>query len=173
MDSICGVADAQGFSVKGEFVICELSFDNFKYNLHRAFKPDISWTRISSKEYKTLQFTRDNIHGLDLHPDEDLMGSSKARLVIVEFFRQIHEEGKFIGIKNNQLEQELKLLKISYKRLDDAPKLSTLDENLNDLKPWTCIYHMKIDVPTPRCTMRKCFHLWSWVENCKISPFYI
>lgn len=165
MDSISCIADAQGFCVRGKFIICELSFFSKTKDLHQVFKPDIHWPDLSSKEYKKLQFTRDNVHGLDLHPIKDLPSSETARLFIYDFFKSTYVRGKFVGVKNSQLEKELKLLKIPYKRLDECPKLCSLDEKYIESKPWTCSYHLKIDVPTPKCSIRKCYRMWAWINK--------
>lgn len=165
MNMICCVADALGFCVKGEFIICELTFFNSDKDLHQSFKPDINWPELSSREYKKLQFTQDYVHGLDLHPRKDLPSSKTARATILEFYKSTYKAGKFVAVKNGQLERELAMLKIPYKRLIEAPKLETLDEANGDIKPWTCSQHLKIDVPTPRCTVRKCYRLWSWLNN--------
>ena len=165
MDSICCVADAQGYCVKGKFIICELTFFNDSKDLHQVFRPDIDWSRMTMNERKTIQFSCNNIHGLNPHTSKELPSSKTARSVILDFFRQTYKEGKFVGVKNNQLEKELKILQIPYKRLDDAPKLGTLDERQDVHGAWTCAYHMKIEAPTPRCTVRKCYRIWFWLEN--------
>lgn len=166
MDSICCVADAQGYSVNGKFIICELSFYNGEMNLHQAFNPSIAWNEISPKEYRTLQFVRDNIHGLDLHPMRCLPSSKQAEEFIMKFYKKIYEEGKFIGTNNSQLEQEFKRLGIPYKRLIDAPKLFVLDSQKGNW-PWTCMYHLHTNSPSPRCTVRKCMRLWKWLSENK------
>lgn len=172
VNAICCVADAQGFCVKGEFIICELSFYNGTTELHQSFKPDINWPSLSSKEYKNLQYTRDHVHGLELHPRKELPLSSEARSYILEFFRSTREFARFIGVKNSQLEKEFKLLRIPYKRLEDAPKLATLDEKEPYFTPWVCSSHKKISAPTPRCTVRKCIRLWDWLKDNEKQGLY-
>lgn len=169
---MCCVADAQGFCVRGEFIICELSFFNGNKDLYQSFKPDINWASLSSKQYRSLQYRRDHVHGLELHPIKELPLSSQARSYILEFFRSTREFGKCIGVKNSQLEQEFEFLKIPHERLVDAPKLETLDEGEQYFTPWVCSAHKKIAAPYPRCSVRKCYRLWNWLKDNEKDACY-
>lgn len=165
-ENLACVADAQGYEIDGEFYICELVFYNDENDLYKLFDPDLPWTKITEKQFKTIKFTKDYVHGLDYLSVEHNPSSKTARKCIQEFYQKCATgEKKIVGVKNHHLERELKMMKIPCMSLETVPKLSILDKFYCSCETWICNNHDKKKVFGLRCSVRKCYHIWKWIKS--------
>lgn len=168
MEGICGIIDAQGFLVRGKFLVRELAWcGKTGSGVHYFTITSPRWSKLTAREKFMIHYCTQQVHGLEYGVSSLSQYNLQVFIQIVYGILQSPGKPK-IGIKNNNLCKLLDWLNIPYvllNKLDHGiPGISIL---LSPEGHRRCEYHQHLP-GNYRCAIEKATALWSLVRKVAI-----
>lgn len=179
MENICGVIDAQGFLIMGDFYIREVSFAPMESS--RAFHTNvrIPWHfhNLSEEDKKRVRYCERYIHGMKLNLDQSEVSINHND--IGQKLKAIYEKlavcpHDVFGVKNHQLSKLLDKWGIPNVDLEtfNCPSVKILREKYKENN--VCERHSPLKSSNkrkrPQCAVDKTALLWFWVRDNWYKP---
>lgn len=182
-DNLCGVLDAQGFTIKNRFYPREIAF--VSKNVSVCYEVDPEWLHEDIFfDYKTF-LSQKNHHGLSslTHMSEGskrLIKEKRIPALIREFlFMSRENKDSTIGVKNQQLFRYLQKTHMNFPLFDlednpvvkeRCPTVWQIDKF--DVTPVYCPVHCRGPTEFPQkfvCALRKAYGIWEWFKQKRKS----
>jgi hypothetical protein len=171
INEICGVIDAQGFTVNGEFYIREISVVSDFLKQTELCNTNLKYPDMSKKDRKNNLYVANNILGLSLGNQKDDLprGIEHGNHKVLIMYEKIRTPNRpYVAVKNDQIIEELEKWGIPYMNIGDygCPKIEDL---VKVFKPKPCHFHER-SIPDRRkfrCAEQKCQLIWKWITDMK------
>lgn len=173
--NVCLVIDFDGFFIQKKFHVREMGFASLttEFKGSYRFKLDHLADRATDKDWRTIRYCTNYIHGLSLKSlpgeknpfDEEFL----KILLKLEYKEAKTAEKYLVAFKGGHVERDvLEELEIPYVNLEDfgCPKFDCLEHFLKPVVK-DCGYHKKLrnEGATAHCPRIECFFFAEWVKN--------
>lgn len=172
--NVCLVIDFDGFHLDKKFHVREMGFTSLTsdYKGCHRFKLDHLADRATPKDWKTIDYCTDRVHGLTLGswPGEHLFREETLRqLVQIEYEEARTFEKYLVAFKGGHVERDLlEELQIPHVDLEDfgCPKFDDLQHPMKSMLK-DCGYHRKLKRAgaVAHCAKVECFLFAEWVKG--------
>jgi len=168
INKICAIIDAQGFVKDGEFIPRELSLISHNFKQTLLCETNLKFVDMNIKDRITNLYIANNMLGLSLRSTNQNLyfnGTRDPIQLIYLMYENVRNDVKpYVGIKNPQLIELLKIWDIPYVNLSEynCPKISSLKRHYGNK---VCHFHNRF-VPNRaklKCAEEKCELLWKWL----------
>jgi hypothetical protein len=182
LGKVCAVIDMQGYTFNKKFYPRELCICNYDFEYCIEIDCSIECYDIArSKFMKHYAYQKYNIHGIPLDSIRKKLGMNVRRSediesIILKVYEKVKSEGRYmLACKNQQVSTLLTKMDIPHLDLDKikidnkfCPKLEEFDKTMGKGQVWFCPLHTCLRTDSElrkkmRCSLRKCYYIWSWI----------
>lgn len=157
---VCAVVDAQGFSLGTEFYVRELAIKGAHVDCRLDIHCDLPRRKLSRRDYKTLKYQTDFVHGLNSKGGDPTLKSRNVGVILRAWHALVAtREQPFFACKNHYIAKILDTYKIPYVNLESVTQIPSTSV-LNKAYPGTSCGHHNWKNENIRCAHRKVHQIW-------------